>query len=184
MEGNEQLATIIPMLKAVGGAIDASQYGGPTPCAAFSVVDVLEHMAGLAGGFAPAFRGDPAPTGPAEGSIDVRFQQAMDDLLVAVTSPGAMERIIETPFGPMPGAVFSRLVAFDGLVHGWDLASSTGQVWEPTVALVAEVDGFARQAITAELRDGETFAQETAAPPGATPLQRLIAFSGRSVRVG
>jgi len=179
MEGNEQLATIIPMLKAVGTAIAPHQYGGATPCAAFTVVGVLEHMAGLAGGFAPAFRGDPPPAAPADGPIDVRLQQAMDDLLSAVMSPGAMERIVETPFGPMPGAVFSRLVAFDGLVHGWDLASSTGQPWDPSPELVAEVDGFARQAISPELRDGDTFAQETEVPAGATPLQRLIAFSGR-----
>ncbi|MDO8391800.1 MAG: TIGR03086 family metal-binding protein [Actinomycetota bacterium] len=181
MEGNEQLATIIPMLKAVGGAITPQQYAAPTPCAAFTVLGVLEHMAGLAGGFAPAFRGDPSPTAPAEGAIDVRFQQAMDELLVAVMTPGAMERIVETPFGPMPGAVFSRLVAFDGLVHGWDLASSTGQSWDPSAALVAEVDGFARQAISPELRDGDTFAQEIDPPAGASPLQRLVAFSGRTV---
>ena len=35
-----------------------------------------------------------------------------------------------------------------GLVHGWDLATSTGQPWNLSDDLVAEVDGFARQAIT------------------------------------
>ena len=181
MEGNEQLATLIPMLKSVGSAITTDQHAGPTPCATFDVAGVLEHMTALASGFAPAFRGDPPPSSPAQGSLDARFQGAMDDLLAAVMSDGAMERIVETPFGPMPGAVFSRLVAFDGLVHGWDLATSTGQSWDPPADLLAEVDGFARQAISPELRDGDTFANETEAPAGATPLQRLIAFSGRAV---
>ena len=182
MEGNEQLATIIPMLASVGRGISIEQHAGPTPCAAFTVAGVLEHMASLASGFAPAFRGDPPPATPAAGTLENRFQQALTDLLSAVMSPGAMERVVETPFGPMPGAVFARLVAFDGLVHGWDLASSTGQPWDPPVELVLEVDAFARQAIGPELRDGDTFAAEAEAPSAATPLQRLIAFSGRTVR--
>ena len=49
----------------------------------------------------------------------------MDGLLDAVQSPGALDRTIQTPGGEMPGAVFARLVALDGLVHGWDLATST-----------------------------------------------------------
>jgi len=32
----------------------------------------------------------------------------------------------------MPGRVLARLVALDGLVHGWDLATSTSQEWTPT----------------------------------------------------
>jgi uncharacterized protein (TIGR03086 family) len=184
MEGNEQLAVIIPMLKHVGSCIAAEQLDNPTPCAAFTVAGVLGHMTGLASGYAPAFRGDTAPGNgeqPATEHDDpqMRFQGAMDALLDAVQRPGALERTIETPFGPMPGATFARLVAFDGLVHGWDLATSTQQAWNPTVDLVTEIDAFARQAIAPEMRDGDTFAQETLTAPDATPLLRLVAFSGR-----
>jgi uncharacterized protein (TIGR03086 family) len=186
MEGNEQLAVIIPMLKQVGHGIKPGQYDDATPCAAFTVRDVLGHMTGLASAFAPAFRGE-APTTDADtaASDDVdrgaRFQTAMDALLSAVQSPGALERTIDTPFGPMPGAAFARLVAFDGLIHGWDLATSTQQAWNPPENVVGEVDAFARQAIAPEMRDGDTFAAETEAPVGATPLHRLVAFSGRTV---
>jgi uncharacterized protein (TIGR03086 family) len=113
--------------------------------------------------------------------VTVRFQVALSALLDAVQSPGALDRTIDTPFGPMPGAVFARLVAFDGLIHGWDLATSTQQAWDPPADLVMEVDAFARQAIAPEMRDGDTFAQEATAPPDASPLLRLVAFSGRTV---
>ena len=61
MEGNEQLAVIIPMLKNVGARITPQQLEDSTPCASFSVTGVLEHMTGLASGFAPAFRGEAPP---------------------------------------------------------------------------------------------------------------------------
>jgi uncharacterized protein (TIGR03086 family) len=185
MEGNEQLAVVIPMLKQVGAGIRTEQLEGPTPCSSFNVADVLGHMAGLASAYAPAFRGDPPPdpgtVTPEDDDLLARFQGAMSALLDAVQSPGALDRTIDTPFGAMPGAVFARLVAFDGLVHGWDLATSTGQAWDPPAEVVAEVDGFARQAITEEMRDGDTFAPAQDAPADAAPLVHLIAFSGRTI---
>ncbi len=184
MEGNEQLAIIIPKLRTVAAAIDGGQLAAPTPCADFTVAGVLAHMTGLAGTFAPMFRGE-APPDEASVTSDAgevaQFDSAMGALLDAVQSPGALERVMQTPGGPMPGAVFARLVAFDGVVHGWDLASSTGQDWQLPDALVTEVDGFARQAITSEMRDGGVFAAEEQPPTGATPIQRLVAFSGRAV---
>ena len=185
MEGNEQLAVIIPMLKNVGAGIVPQQLDGSTPCAHFTVTGVLDHMTSLASTFAPAFLGEPAPNGappsPDVEHLTTRFQVAMDALLYAVQSQGALERMIDSPFGPMPGSTFARLVAFDGLIHGWDLATSTQQAWDPPEDLVAEVDAFARQALAPEMRDGDTFAQETQAPADATPLLRLVAFSGRTI---
>lgn len=186
MEGSQQLAVIIPMLKDVGAGIRFEQLGGSTPCASFTVSDVLDHMTGLASAYAPAFRGDPPPhdgSSRSSGSDDwkTEFQVAMDGLLHAVQTPGALDRTIDTPFGPTPGSVFSRLVAFDGLIHGWDLATSTQQAWDVPEEVVAEVDAFARQAIAPEMRDGDTFADEKEPPVGATSIQRLVAFSGRTL---
>ena len=186
MEGNEQLAVIIPMLKQVGNGIPPERYDDATPCVAFTVRGVLSHMTDLASAYAPAFRGDAPPTDIATSASDgidcgARFQVAMEALLDAVQSPGALQRTIDSPFGPMPGSTFARLVAFDGLIHGWDLATSTQQSWNPPDEVVAEVDAFARQAIAPEMRDGDTFAAEQQAPSNATPLLRLVAFSGRPV---
>lgn len=183
MQGNEQLAIIIPKLRAVGARIDPSQLDAPTPCKDFTVAGVLGHMTGLASGFAPMFRGEDPPSGgpdPDDTTETARFDSAMRDLLDAVQTVGALDRTIQTPGGEMPGATFARLVAFDGLVHGWDLATSTGQPWDLDDDLVAEVDSFARQAITDEMRDGEAFATEQQPAAGSTPIERLVAFSGRT----
>jgi uncharacterized protein (TIGR03086 family) len=184
MDGVEQLDQIIPMLDAIVDRITPEQLGRPTPCANFAVVDVLEHMIDGATVFAPAFRGTTAAAAgiPAEdGTPQQRFHPAMADLLGAVHAPGAQDRTIAAPFREMPGSVFASYVAFDGLVHGWDLAFATGLPYTPSEALVSEVASFARQLLTPEMRDGDTFADETEAPPGSSELERLVAFSGRHV---
>lgn len=183
MQGNEQLAVIIPKLRAIGARIEPGQLDGPTPCKDFTVADVLGHMTGLGSAFAPMFRGEEPPAGDPETdgtTAMARFDVAMAALLDAVQSPGALDRTIQSPGGKMPGAMFARLVAFDGVVHGWDLATSTGQVWELDDALVAEVDDFARQAITDVMRDGDAFAVQQQPADDATPIERLVAFSGRT----
>ena len=183
MQGDEQLAVIIPKLREIGAGIHPSQLGAATPCKNFTVADVLGHMTGLASAFAPMFRGAAPPSGdpePDETRELASFDVAMAALLDAVQSPGALDRTIQTPGGEMPGAVFARLVAFDGLVHGWDLATSTGQRWDLSDDLVAEVDGFARQAITDAMRDGDAFATQQQPAADATAIERLVAFSGRT----
>ncbi len=183
MNGDEQLAIIIPALREVAGHIRPEQLGSPTPCSEFSVDGVLAHMTGLASAFAPMFRGlPPLEDGSAtEGAPEPlrRFDTALQGLLESVQSEGALDRTITTPGGPMPGHVFARLVAFDGIVHGWDLATSTGQPWSLPDDLVAEIDAFAHQALTPEMRDGDAWAAEQEVGPRATPMERLVAFSGR-----
>ena len=72
------------------------------------------------------------------------------------------------------------VVVLDGLIHGWDMATATGQPYEPSDALVTEVEAFAEGAL-GPLRDGTTFAEPVDPPAGATPIERLAAFTGRRV---
>jgi uncharacterized protein (TIGR03086 family) len=183
MEGNEQLTVIVPMLKRVASSINDEQLDRPTPCADFSVAGVLEHMTTLATAFAPMFRGDsghrPGAV-PSTATQQAAFVDAVDELLAAVQSPGALTRTVRTPGGDMPGAVFARLVALDGLVHGWDLATSTDQEWRPPADLLADVDDFARQTITDDVRAGGSFAPARQPARGDDVMLGLAAFTGRS----
>jgi len=185
MDPIEQLSYILPTLTAVVDRIEPGQLGDATPCANFSVRDVLDHMMVGGGTFAYVFRGEDPPevTAPDVGDrVPVaEFRKAMDDLLAAVKSPGAMERTINAPFGEVPGSVFASFVAFDGLIHGWDLATSTKQNYQVPPAVISSVDEFARNALGPDMRDGDTFKDETPVPEGADQLERLVAFSGRSL---
>jgi uncharacterized protein (TIGR03086 family) len=185
MEPTEQLSHILPTLNSVVDRIEPEQLDLPTPCEKFSVHDVLDHMIVLGGSFAYWFRGEAAPDiepSPTDGSVPAsQFRKTMDDLLDAVRSPGAMERTITAPMGEMPGSTFARLVAFDGVVHGWDLASATGLDYQLPRPVIAAVDRFARSALTPEMRDGDTFKDATTPNEYATPLESLVAFSGRTL---
>lgn len=185
MEPIEQLSHILPTVGDVVDRIEPAQLDNPTPCTEFTVHDVLDHIIVLGGTLAYAFRGEEAPPiqpSPRNGRVPVaETRKTLDDLLDAVRSPGAMERTVSAPVGEMPGETFARFLAFDALVHGWDLASSTGQPYRPAADVVAAVDQFAHAALTPEMRDGDTFKDATATPEGAGPLEQLVAFSGRSL---
>jgi uncharacterized protein (TIGR03086 family) len=92
-----------------------------------------------------------------------------------------MERPIKLPFATLPGKVMLDIAQFDLLVHAWDLAQATGQKFDPPADVVEPAVATAKMIISPEARDGDTFADEVPAPDGATPLQLLVAFTGRSV---
>ena len=177
MDVASQLDELGPLLAGVVGGISPPDLGQPTPCAGFDVRGVLEHMIGGATAFAARFRGVDATT-PDTSDVLAAFGPALTELAGAITAPGALDRTMQAPFGEVPGETFARFVVLDGLVHGWDLAVATGQRYEPSDALVNEVQVFA-QTTLAPLRDGETFADPVEAPPTATPIDRLAAFTGR-----
>jgi uncharacterized protein (TIGR03086 family) len=188
MDGVQQLDEIMPLLRELVDGIKPEQLDAPTPCASFTVTSVLEHMIGGVKAFAPGFRGDTGGAAGAGGEapgadapLPQTWHHAMTELTDAMHTTGAQERTMATPLGEVPGGVFARYVAFDGLIHGWDLAVATGQSYEPRPELVAEVGAFARGLLKPEMRDGDMFAAETEAPAGASPLEQLVAFSGRTI---
>jgi uncharacterized protein (TIGR03086 family) len=187
VDTQDQLDIILPELVELARNVKPDQMGNPSPCKDFDVRGVFNHMIGGARFFAAQFRGDPVPQPPAPG-VDLAgddpagtFTAAMEELLAATKTPGADERILVTPFGEAPGAVVAKFLTLDGMVHAYDIAASTGQTYAPPEHLTSEVLAFAHQAIAPEMRDGDTFAAEVTPPPDASGLERLVAFTGRSV---
>jgi len=175
----EQLDLLGPLLAGVASSITVDELDKPTPCTNFTVRGIFDHMVGGATMFAAAFRqSEPKP--PASADSFEAFGPALGDLVAAMQEPGALEHPIQAPFGEVPGDTFARFVVLDGLVHGWDLATATGQGYAPSEALVSEVTAFAHGALDT-LRDGDTFATATQPPPDATPIERLVAYTGRTV---
>jgi uncharacterized protein (TIGR03086 family) len=177
MDPLAQLDELAPLLGDVVGAIAPDQLDQPTPCTEFTLRGVLEHMIGGATMFAAAYRGT-TPAEPDTRDVLTAFGPALSDLAAAINEPGALDRTVSAPFGDVPGETFARFVVLDGLVHGWDMASASGQSYEPSDELVAAVDAFAHQALD-PLRDGQTFGAAVQPAPDASPIERLAAYTGR-----
>jgi len=177
MDGARQLDELMPLLHGLVDRISPEQLDDPTPCVNFSVTGVLEHMIGGATMFAAAYRGE-LPATPDTADPLAAFGPALSDLAAAITAPGALERTVAAPFGDVEGETFARFVVLDGLVHGWDLATATGQRYDPPDALVDAAEAFARQTLD-PLRDGVTFGTSVQPPVDATRIEILAAFTGR-----
>ena len=178
MDPIAQLEQLGPHLGGVVAGIREDQLDDPTPCSEYTVRGVLEHMIGGATAFAAAYRGVP-PEAPDLSDPLRSFPGVLGDLVAAITAPGALDQTVTAPFGDVPGETFARFIVLDGLVHGWDMATATGQAYDPPAALVTEVEAFAHQAID-PLRDGgQTFADATAPATDAPPIVRLAAYTGR-----
>lgn len=177
MDPLTQLGRLGPLLGGVVSGISPDQLDRPTPCADFTVGGVLEHMIGGATAFAAAYRGEP-PVDPDMRDVLSSFGPTLGDLAAAISAPGALDRTVAAPFGEVAGETFARFVVLDGLVHGWDLATATGQPYDPPAELVAAVEAFAREALD-PLRDGQTFGDAVEPSAGATPIERLAAYTGR-----
>ncbi len=57
---------------------------------------------------------------------------------------------------------------------------ATGQGYHASDTLIAEAQAFVDSALGA-LRDGDTFAAAVTPPLSATPIERLAAYTGRTV---
>ncbi len=178
MDVLEQLDRLGPALEGVVTHITPDQLDRPTPCAKFTVRGVLEHMIGGATMFSVAFGetpGEPDLSDPL-GS----FGPAVGGLLATLHEPGRLDQVVAAPWGEVPAREFAQFLVLDGTVHGYDLATATGQAYAPDVAMVEELYGFAGPALEG-MRDGDTFAEATVPPADATAIERLAALTGRTV---
>lgn len=162
---------------------------GATPCASWSVKELVDHVVNGTTFFAaiaetgtpPAEDGYPAFT--PDGVVEA-FDAGSSRAVRAFAADGAMERIMHPPFGDIPGSVFVNIAAGDAFMHGWDLAKATGQSTDLDPEVAAQLLAFAQAFLSDDLRGPEgqaPFGPRQEAPAGATAADTLAAFMGRRV---
>ncbi len=114
-------------------AVPDGALGRPTPCAAYAVGDLLDHLASFLLAFTAAAAKAPLDRAPqadaARLAADWRTRISADTLALAEVwrDPGAWSGMTAAGGVELPGEV-AGVVALDELVlHGWDLARATGQ---------------------------------------------------------
>ncbi len=156
----------------VAGA--SSKMDAPTICSGWDVRTLMNHMLQTQRYFVGAARGeDVAPPGgtPPDVLSDepaTDFDRARAETLATFGEPGVMEKT-----GPALGIAFS-----DQLLHGWDLALSTGQDATMPDELPARAYSIIHGRFTDEQREG-IFKPEIAVAQDATAQEKLLAYTGR-----
>jgi len=92
--------------------------------------------------------------------------------------PGAMEAPCAVSYGPVPGEVYCGHRFIDVLVHGWDVATSTGQDTTLDPALVAACLEVVEPQLDMLTGSG-AFGTPADVPEGASQQVRLLAVLGR-----
>jgi len=154
--------------------VNATDLDGATPCDDWNVRDLLNHMLDTQRYFLSTARGEsgslPGPNPPDLVGDDpvASFDRMRSDVIDAFSRDGAIERT-----GPALGIAFA-----DQLLHGWDLARSTGQDDTMPEGLPQAAYDTIHGQFTEEQRKG-VFKPEIAVGDDATPQQRLLAYTGR-----
>jgi uncharacterized protein (TIGR03086 family) len=106
------------------------------------------------------------------------YRAQLDRALAAWSDPAAWQRELNVMGSPTPAADIAALLIAELVLHGWDLAAATGQPFEVTTATADAA--LAAVTANAELfRQYKGFADPVDVPPSATPLDRVLALSGR-----
>jgi uncharacterized protein (TIGR03086 family) len=167
--------------------VDEQQLDGPTPCPDYAVRELLAHLVGLTTAFRDAARKDLGPTTDTapDASVPVlgddwreALPPLLDELVTAWREPAARQGMTRAGSVDLPAEV-ALLVALDELViHGWDLARSTGQQYEgdeaslrASLAMLTPSDG--------NPRPESIFGPPVPVPAEAPLVDRAIAMSGR-----
>jgi uncharacterized protein (TIGR03086 family) len=104
-----------------------------------------------------------------------------DSALVAAAvfrAPGAMERPCAVSYGPVPGSVYCGHRFLDVLVHGWDVAISTGQDTTLDVDLVEACLEVIEPQIDMLVSSG-AFGTRIDVPEGSSSQTKLLGLLGR-----
>jgi len=107
-----------------------------------------------------------------------------DSSLVAAAvfrAPGAMERLCAVSYGPVPGEVYCGHRFLDVLVHGWDVATSTGQDTTLDVDLVEACLAVIEPQIDMLVASG-AFGTRLDVPEGSSSQTKLLGLLGRLVQ--
>ncbi len=169
----------------LGGVTD-DMLDRATPCPAYRLGDLIEHLGGMTLAFTAAASkaggatGSTPPSGQASrlpADWRARIPRDLAALADAWRDPAAWTGMTQAGGVDLPGEV-AGLIALDELVvHGWDVARASGQGYDVGEDDLQAVFGFVSQ-FPEDGTDG-LFGPAVAVPDGAPLLDRLIGRTGR-----
>ncbi|MEU8915348.1 TIGR03086 family metal-binding protein [Streptomyces nigrescens] len=172
---------VLDAVNTLVSAVDPARFDQATPCADWDVRALLNHLvwenllwAGLADG---SPRTDMTADHLGRNHVEA-FRTASRAALAAFGRPGMLDQ----RYGPAPGWRLVEQLVIEMLVHGWDLARATGQPRDLVPGLAESALSVVREIFGGLPRTAAgSFAQPQPVPAGASALDHLAAYLGRTV---
>ncbi|MFF3155566.1 TIGR03086 family metal-binding protein [Streptomyces sp. NPDC057910] len=176
------------LCRLLGGVRD-EHLAGPTPCPRYALRELLSHVLGLSVAFQDAAHKKSGPTtdtppgtvAPPELPEDWRaaLPQSLAAMAAAWREPAAWEGVTQVGGLTLPATVTGRVGLDELVVHGWDLARSTGQDFRAAPGDLEIAYAFLAPSKDDPAARGSAFGPPVDVPDEAPMLDRLIGMSGR-----
>jgi uncharacterized protein (TIGR03086 family) len=165
--------------------VPPDRWHAPTPCTEWDARQVANHLIGenlwaaeLLHGktveqVGTALDGDLTGDDPA-----TAYRQSVEVARQAVEAPGAMTATCHLSFGDYSGADYAAQLFMDTLIHGWDIASGSGQHARLDAELVSSCLPIAQE-LTRKFREAGVFGDDLPVADDAAPQTKLLALVGR-----
>lgn len=180
---HDQLHAVLSDLVDLLDQIPASMDDRPTPCHEYDIATLRQHVLGwltaFTDGYASSDNCCSDPTSVVVDGTGADQVRALRDRLAQVL-PRAADDPLVIGDSSMPGQLALSMMLWEYQVHGWDLARATDLPWDPDEDGVRESLAFAPGMLTPDHQgEGKTFGPQVTVDADASPLQHLVALSGR-----
>ncbi|MFB7876451.1 TIGR03086 family metal-binding protein [Nocardia sp. NPDC056064] len=184
MEPQFDLAPVALSLATVVDGITDDHLDAPTPCADTVVSQLLSHVVGLTEAFRQAATKESAGTSVPP-SLDIPLPTdwrtliptRLTALAAAWREPAAWDGDAEAGGITLPAPVMATVALDELVLHGWDLAVSTGQTFGAEARDLAILHEFLRD--TDPAGTPGLFGPVVEVAPAAPALDRLLGLAGR-----
>ncbi len=178
----------------VVAGVRAADFTRATPCAGWTLADLLAHMTAQHRGFAAAARGHGADTdvwrtAPLAAAIAAdpvgTYTAAAHDVLAAFAAPGVDHAPFTLPeFGPDVTVAGETAMGFhfvDYVAHGWDVAAALGTPFALPADVLAAVTPLALAVPDGDFRDADpSFFARALPQTDDEPLAQVLRHLGRT----
>ena len=180
-------------LAALVARVTDDEIGKPTPCPAYTLGDLIDHVGGLALAFGAAARKEKGPyveqtpSGQAarlEPGWRARIEADLRELARAWGEAGAWAGMTSIAGMDAPAEMVALTAADELVVHGWDVARATGQPYRCETELLEAAHQFLAQFASPDAPAGPEvpFGPSRPVPQDAPLLDRVVALAGRDLR--